>query len=156
MLLIEHSVLNEMVFNVEYSSDERCGFLIGYDDHENRRVITSRPVTNAYKGSQQRNFEITSKDYLLAEQFAARKGLQLLGIYHSHPNQKALPSQYDEVAAQPYFSYLIFSTMHGKLAEMRSWRLNDQSVFEEEQINLYPIHYHGNSNHTHTLAEIHQ
>jgi len=155
MLLIENSVLNEMVFNIEYSLDERCGFLIGYDENGNRRVITSRPVTNAYKGDQQRNFEITAKDYLLAEQFAMSKGLKLLGIYHSHPNQTAVPCQHIKTAALPYFSYVIFSTMYGKLAEMRSWRLNGQTRFKEEQIYLYPIHYHGNSNHTHTLAEVH-
>ena len=155
MLLIEYSVLNEMIFNVEYSVDERCGFLFGYDENENRRVITSRPVTNAFKGSQQKNFEITSKDYLLAEQFAVNKGLKLIGVYHSQPNQTALPSDYYETAAEPFFSYVILSTMHGKFAEMRSWRLNDQTVFKEEQIYLYPIQYHGNSNHTYTLKEIH-
>lgn len=155
MLLIEHSVLKEMVFNVEYSIDERCGFLIGYDEQENRRVISSRPVTNVYKGNQQQNFEITAKDYLLAEQFAASKGLKLLGVYHSHPNQTALPSHFDEITAQPFFSYVILSTMYGKFAEMSSWRLNAQGVFYEELIQLYSIHYHGNSNHPSTLTEIH-
>lgn len=155
MLLIEHSVLNEMVCNVEHSVDERCGFLFGFDEGEDRRVIKSKPVNNAYQGSQQKNFEISAKDYLLAEQFALTEELELIGIYHSHPNHDARPSQYDETAAQPYLSYVIFSTINGKFAELRSWRMNDQDIFKEEQIYLFPIQYHGNNNHTYTFAEIH-
>ena len=31
--------------------------------------------------------------------------LKLLGVYHSHIGYPATPSEYDRVAAQPYFSY---------------------------------------------------
>ena len=50
----------------------------------------------------------------------------------SHP---AIPSEYDPVAAQPYFSYIIISVLNNNTTHMRSWRLNDQFQFEEEEIN---------------------
>jgi proteasome lid subunit RPN8/RPN11 len=54
-----------------------------------------------------------------------------LGIYHSHPNHPAIPSEHDRVAAQPYFSYVIISAMQGNIDHIRSWRLNEASQFEE-------------------------
>jgi proteasome lid subunit RPN8/RPN11 len=58
----------------------------------------------------------------------------MLGIYHSHPNHPAIPSERDRLAAQPYFSYVIISVMKGKTDQIRSWRLNETSHFEEENI----------------------
>jgi proteasome lid subunit RPN8/RPN11 len=61
-----------------------------------------------------------------------------LGIYHSHPNHPAIPSEQDRIAAQPYFSYVIISVMNDHIDHIRSWRLNDSSQFEEE--NFSPVH----------------
>lgn len=69
-----------------------------------------------------------------AEKFALENDVQLLGIYHSHPNHPAKPSEYDLAAAQPWFSYVIISVMQGKFDHIRSWKLNEASQFEEENI----------------------
>ena len=116
--------------------DECCGFFYGEeDDLGNRRVTEILVVNNAKEGDKRRRFEISPKDYLKGEQYALEKNLELLGVYHSHPNHPAIPSEHDRLAAQPYFSYIIISVLDNHSTHMRSWRLNDSSQFEEEEIN---------------------
>lgn len=115
--------------------DECCGFFYGEEDSlGDRRVTEILVVNNAKEGDKRRRFEISPKDYLKGEQYALERGLQFLGIYHSHPNHPAIPSEHDRVAAQPYFSYIIISVLSNHTTHLRSWRLNDSLQFEEEEI----------------------
>src|SRR6266404_7280805 len=119
--------------------DECCGFLYGAEQSDGTRTISKiREVNNAKPGDKRRRFEITGRDYIQAEQFAFESNLALLGIYHSHPNHPAIPSEHDRVAAQPYFSYVIISVIQGNIDHIRSWRLNEASQFEEE--NFSSVH----------------
>ncbi len=115
--------------------DECCGFFFGEEDGlGNRKITDVLVVNNAKEGDKRRRFEISAKDYLKGEQYALEKELQFLGVYHSHPNHPAIPSEHDRVAAQPYFSYIIISVLSNQTTHMRSWRLNDSFQFEEEEI----------------------
>jgi proteasome lid subunit RPN8/RPN11 len=115
--------------------DECCGFLFGNEDENGDRTVTDiLVVNNAKEGDKRRRFEIAPLDYLNAEQYAEENKLLLLGVYHSHPNHPAIPSEHDRVAAQPYFSYIIISVLDQKIGPIRSWRLNDDFQFEEENV----------------------
>ena len=123
--------------------DECCGFFYGHEDGVgNRHVTEILVVNNAKEGDKRRRFEISAKDYMLGERYALEKGLQLLGVYHSHPNHPAIPSEHDRVAAQPYFSYIIISVSGNRETHMRSWRLNDNFHFEEEEISTGIFQHH--------------
>jgi proteasome lid subunit RPN8/RPN11 len=74
-----------------------------------------------------------------AERYALDNDLQLLGVYHSHPDHPAEPSEHDRVAAQPWFSYVIISVLKGAINNTRSWILNGQSRFEEESISQITV-----------------
>lgn len=113
---------------------ECCGFLLGIDENNNRSIKLIKRVTNISKEDQRRRFSISSADYLQAENYADENNLSLLGIYHSHPDYPAVPSETDRLSAQPYFSYLIISIINKKISHVRSWRLNDQNQFDEELI----------------------
>ena len=134
MISIEKGSLDQLRSDgIESFPDECCGFLYGKENAEGTRIISKiREVKNAKQGDKRRRFEITAKDYMLAEQFAVEDDLVLLGVYHSHPDHPAIPSELDRVAALPYFSYLIISVMKGQIDHIRSWRLNEDSQFEEE------------------------
>lgn len=115
--------------------DECCGFFYGNEDGLGNRSVTEiLVVNNAKEGDKRKRFEISAKDYMKAERYALEKGLQLLGVYHSHPDHPAIPSEHDRVSAQPYFSYIIISVLSNRTTHMRSWRLNDNFQFEEEAI----------------------
>ncbi|MES1224891.1 MAG: M67 family metallopeptidase [Bacteroidota bacterium] len=135
MLNIEQVPLDQMVKDaVRTFPDECCGFLFGKDEENIRTVIKIQVVDNAKEGDKRRRFVISGKDYLRAEQFAEENNLLLIGVYHSHPNHPAIPSEHDRVAAQPYFSYIILSVMNNEFDHIRSWRLNAEQQFEEEKI----------------------
>lgn len=116
---------------------ECCGFLFGYEEEEKRTITAIQQVNNISKEDQRRRFCISSSDYLQAEKYAEENYLSLLGIYHSHPNHPAVPSETDRVSAQPFFSYLIISVMNSQISHMHSWRLNEKNQFEEEPINQF-------------------
>ncbi len=121
--------------------DECCGFLFGTEQSDGTREVEKiLEVDNSKSGDKRRRFEISPQNYLHAEKYAIEHDLLLLGIYHSHPGHPAIPSEHDRVAAQPYFSYIIVSVMQGKINHIRSWRLGEDSRFEEEK--LTPIHFH--------------
>lgn len=133
-------ILEEKAFNIiaEHGStdfpNECCGFLFG-KDKEGKRIITeANPVVNAQQGDQRRRFEIAPHDYIKAEMYALQNDLQLLGVYHSHPQHPAIPSEHDLKVALPFFSYIIISVMDGIVDHIRSWQLNDEGTFEEETV----------------------
>jgi len=116
--------------------NECCGFFYGQEG-DDRSVTEAIPVQNSKEGDQRRRFEISPLDYMKAERYAAENGLSLLGVYHSHPDHPARPSEHDLKQAVPYFSYIIYSIREGKMADVTSWRLNEKGAeFEEEKITM--------------------
>jgi proteasome lid subunit RPN8/RPN11 len=116
--------------------DECCGFMFGREDEEGNRWVTeSLAINNSAVENRKRRFEIAPKDYLKGESYAIENDIQLLGIYHSHPNHPAIPSEHDRVAAQPWFSYVIISVENDGVKHTRSWVLNNASQFDEETYN---------------------
>jgi proteasome lid subunit RPN8/RPN11 len=134
-LKITSKVLHGVKSAVHNSKEERCGFLFGYDDVDCRRITDFMNVENVAPHAKEKTFQISPEDYIKAERFAEKNHFELLGVYHSHPNCPAVPSAYDLEAAQPFFSYMILSTMDGSVDAIRSWRLNMASEFEEEFFN---------------------
>ena len=135
-LKIEDSVLKEICLHLTESyPNEGCGFLYGTDGGE-RQILFSAKTSNSKSGDQKRRFEISPEDYMHAEKFAIEKNFSLLGIYHSHPDHPALPSEHDLSVAFPFFSYIIISVLKGKTGEITSWRLNENSKKFEKEIIL--------------------
>ncbi len=138
MIQIDTILLGEMKGEaVGTFPDECCGFLFGFEQTDGtRNIVKIWAVNNSKPGDKKRRFEISAKDYIQAEKFSMENNFLLLGIYHSHPNHPAIPSEHDRLAAQPWFSYLIISVMQSQYDHIRSWRLNEDSQFEEENILL--------------------
>jgi len=132
MILIESQAKKQMIADaVKTFPDECCGFLFGLEKGDERVITDILIVNNAKEGDKRRRFEISPKDYMKAEQFAEQNNLQLLGVYHSHPNHSAIPSEHDRIAAQPWFSYVIISVLEKNIGMIRSWRLNENHQFRE-------------------------
>jgi proteasome lid subunit RPN8/RPN11 len=140
MIRIEPNSLEEMINDARNTyPDECCGFLFGKEQDGKRFINQIKPVDNAREGDKRKRFEISSRDYMSAENYAEEKGIQLLGIYHSHPDHPAIPSETDRLSAQPFFSYIIISIGNQNLNGVRSWLLNNDFQFEEELIINEPI-----------------
>ena len=115
--------------------DEGAGFLFGTDNPA-RSVSAIYELPNAREDSARHNrYLITPQDYLKGELEAERLGLDVIGVFHSHPNSPNHASEYDRDWAQPFFSYVITSIYAAKAIESRSWRLSeDRTQFIEEFI----------------------
>lgn len=112
---------------------EACGVLLG----TTATVTEIAPATNTRTDSAHNRYLIDPLAYLKIERDADQRGLQVLGIYHSHPDVAARPSQFDLDHAWPNLSYLIVSVAKGQAVETRSWRLReDRSQFDEEAVEI--------------------
>lgn len=135
-IILNHTIENKITAHAEMEYPfECCGFFFG-EDSGNRKITHIREVSNAKEGDKRRRFEISGDDYRKAEKFALEHDLDLLGVYHSHPDHPAEPSEHDRSVAMPNFSYIIVSVREGNQKEIRSWRLNDERQFEEEAVEL--------------------
>jgi proteasome lid subunit RPN8/RPN11 len=119
--------------------DACCGLLLGRaDGHRARAVVDRIPTENAREaGERRRRFVIEAGDFLRGELAARKRGLDVVGVYHSHPDHPALPSEYDRAHALPYYSYIIVAVEKGRAADLRSFVLAaDRSGFSQEEIYL--------------------
>jgi proteasome lid subunit RPN8/RPN11 len=135
-ILIPHDLLARIHAHGEQAfPDEGAGFLFGTDGHH-RQVSAIYELPNAREDAARHNrYLITPQDYLKGELEAERLGLDVIGVFHSHPDSPNHASEYDRDWAQPYFSYVITSIYAAKAVASRSWRLSeDRSQFIEESI----------------------
>ena len=118
--------------------EEGAGFLLGSSGERGKQVKAILPVTNSREADARHNrYLLTSQDYLRGEQEAARRGLDVLGVFHSHPDHPDRPSEFDREWALPWFSYVITSVQNGSAVASRSWLLaEDRSIFHEEPIEI--------------------
>jgi proteasome lid subunit RPN8/RPN11 len=115
--------------------EECCGFMYG-QDRNSRKVTEVISATNNSRENRKRRFEIDPPEYMKAEAYAEEQGLTLLGVYHSHPDHPAVPSEHDRKQAMPYFSYVIISLDDMVINRTTSSRLNGQRIFEEESLKV--------------------
>jgi proteasome lid subunit RPN8/RPN11 len=115
--------------------EECCGALLGQEGPDGRQVVAVLPLENTRTDARRNRFLVDAAGVLAAEREAARRGLTLLGWYHSHPDAPARPSAYDCEHAWPWYSYVIVSVQQGQPAALTSWRLQeDRAAFVSEPV----------------------
>lgn len=143
---------------------EICGFLVGHAVEGARTVFEAWPVRNAWEddpglrsrmfaaregaaasaerwegATTERRYLVSPQDLLAAMKRARAAGMDLVGVYHTHPEHPAVPSDFDRDAAWPDWSYIILSVREGKGAELRSWVLEEDGTgFAEEAMEELP------------------
>src|SRR6266851_1914202 len=101
-----------------------------------KKVVETYAISNAREEEAKRNrFLIRPEELIRGEKYAREKGLDVVGFYHSHPDDRAVPSQYDLEHAWPTYSYIVVAVEKGQAADLRSWEMeSDRSKFNEEVI----------------------
>lgn len=117
---------------------EGCGFLLGTDG--DAPVVVDRVAVHNRRsadGASGRRYLIGPDDFRQADRAARAQGLDVIGVYHSHPNVAARPSEYDREHAWPWYQYLIVSVREGRAAEIRAWKLrDDRGGFIEHRVEI--------------------
>ncbi|MEZ5424998.1 MAG: M67 family metallopeptidase [Pyrinomonadaceae bacterium] len=137
MISINNKLIEQIERHGESTFPHECGgMLIGRFEDGRKEVVELLPMENAMEESERHNrVLILPKDVLRAERHAREKKLDVIGYYHSHPNDRAVPSQFDLDHALPVWSYIIVSVLNGKAADVRSWEMEaDRSRFNEEEV----------------------
>lgn len=116
--------------------EEGAGFLLGRFEPGGRRIEQLVELPNRREDAARHNrYLLGPQDYLHAELEAERLGLDMVGVFHSHPDHPNRPSEFDREWAMPLFSYIITSVDAGRAVESRSWLLSDDRLaFTEEEI----------------------
>jgi len=115
--------------------NEACGLMAGRSEGDLGVVSRLVPLLNERRDSLRNRYHIDPLAYLRAQAELDRAGLDVLGVYHSHPDHPARPSEFDREHAWPRLSYVIVGVARGQAAELKSWRLaDDRSAFTEEPI----------------------
>jgi proteasome lid subunit RPN8/RPN11 len=118
---------------------EACGLLGGTADGERTVVVQLVPLGNERTDAARNRYLIDPAAFRRAQEQLDRDGLEVLGVYHSHPDHPPEPSAFDREHAWPRLSYVIVAVAHGRAGEMKSWRLSDdRTAFAEEPITLEP------------------
>lgn len=110
---------------------EACGLLLGRRRGTLARVARATVARNL-AGKPDR-FEVHPEDHLAAELAARAAGLELVGVWHSHPDRAPRPSRRDAAAALAGWSYAIVSVEDGRDAALASFFF-DGACFAAESL----------------------
>lgn len=110
---------------------EVCGVLVGRVEGTRVRVERVVRARNLNEERAEDRYQLAPDDFLAADAAARADGLEIVGIWHTHPSAPPKPSLTDLEAAWEGYSYLILSVVEGALAGSRSWRLEGGRFLEE-------------------------
>lgn len=131
MLEMERSVWAEMVGHAyDGLPDEACGLFAAVPGTS--RVERFYPCANDAASS--KVYTINPRDHLRADRDAESRGLEIVGVMHSHTHTDAYPSPTDVAQApDPGWHYVIVS-LKRQLPETRSYRIVDGTIAEEQVV----------------------
>lgn len=120
---------------------ECCGVLLGRLEGEARRVSSVERCGNTRSDSPRTRYNIDGKELLRIQREARKRGEELVGFYHSHPDHPARWSLTDLTEAHWMgCSYVITSVEGGLAGRTHSFELAGQSEedkrFVDEEIEV--------------------
>jgi proteasome lid subunit RPN8/RPN11 len=126
--------------------EECCGILLGTiaSDTDDKVVIEVIPTINDWEPTASESisrtkhsrYNIPPQDIFQAQKRARDLQLEIVGFFHSHPNTVAIPSECDRDRAWEVYSYPIVSVIDGKVQAIASWMLDDNRIFQPEEMIL--------------------
>ncbi len=117
--------------------NECCGVMLGRID-DSKIVTIATPLDNVSPGSQAARYELRPEDLLNADREARRLNLDLIGIYHSHPDCDAYFSETDLKNSCPWYSFVVLSVQNGKFDHANSWLPNAEQTESEKEELIWP------------------
>ncbi len=134
MLTVSKEVYNQVVDHVKASyPHECCGVLVGEIQGDVKKAHEAHPIKNLNTERAHDRYNMDPIEFSRVEKDIAKRKLEIVGIYHSHPDHPSRPSQTDFQHAWPVYSYIIFGIAKGVEIYAQNWCLNDENTqFVEE------------------------
>lgn len=138
MIRIEKEAWDVMVAHAQKTyPNECCGAMLGTTDDNGKVVTAAVTIENAFEGEQGERYEIRNEDLIAADKAAQQKGLDLIGIFHSHPDCDAYFSKTDLENSCPWYSFLVLSIKDGKFDHANCFLPDaDQTKAETEELQI--------------------
>lgn len=129
MIALPKKIYDRMVAHAkEGFPNEACGILAGPKAGAVSEFYPMKNVDNSAI-----SYFMDPKEQLLIFKQMRQASLEMCGIFHSHVASEAYPSQKDvRLAFYPDVSYLIVSLSEMEKPALRSFRVLDEKVTEEE------------------------
>jgi proteasome lid subunit RPN8/RPN11 len=136
MIEIESTPWRTMVSHAERTyPNECCGAMLGRIANGRKTVTEAVPLENSYRGEQAQRYELRPEDLLAADREARERGLDLIGIFHSHPDCDAYFSETDLKNSCPWYSFVVLSVQKGKFHHANSFLPDpDQTRADREEL----------------------
>jgi len=140
-ILLNQKQVDRLIQHSEKAGlSESCAMLLGTHDDQQWNVKEVFLTRNAHTDSEI-SFIITPEELLQGYQLAEKKQLELVGIFHSHPNSTASPSNLDKkfMKANGDIPWIIFSGIN---TDLRAFKLEqDMENTEEVKIKIMERHF---------------
>jgi proteasome lid subunit RPN8/RPN11 len=117
--------------------NECCGAMLGTIGDDGKTVQQAMRLDNAFEGAQAARYELRPEDLLAADKAARERQMDLIGIYHSHPDCGAYFSQTDLKNSCPWYSFVVLSIQKGEFDHANSWLPN----FEQTEAAIEELIY---------------
>ncbi len=115
--------------------NECCGAMLGANNGEGKIVREAIRLENSFEGPQAARSELRPQDLLAADKAARDRNMELIGIYHSHPDCDAYFSQTDLKNSCPWYSFVVLSIQKGEFHHANSWLPNfEQTEAAKEEL----------------------
>jgi len=105
---------------------EGCGVLVGSLDAAEVRVVDVTSARNLFTSRLQDRFDLDPADMLRADRDARGRGLDVVGVWHTHPDHPARPSAFDNERAWLGWVYVIMSTAVGGVGDVNAFALESE------------------------------
>ena len=136
MIRIEREPWEVMVSHARQTyPNECCGAMLGSTDNGGKVVQVALQLQNAFEGAQAARYELRPEDLLAADKAAREHNMDLIGIYHSHPDCDAYFSKTDLQNSCPWYSFVVLSIQKGEFHHANSWLPNfEQTDAAKEEL----------------------
>lgn len=136
MIEIEREPWQTMVRHAETTyPNECCGAMLGKNVNGKKSVTSAVPLENTFAGGQGDRYELRPEDLMKADRAARARGVDLIGIFHSHPDCDAYFSSTDLKNSCPWFSFVVLSIKEGKFDHANSFLPDwDQTKADKEEL----------------------
>lgn len=132
---IVKNVLNDIRVHAEATYPEECCGLLIADG--SRKISESMRMTNVFGGPKHDRYDIDPLELFRADRSISQRGLEIAGIYHSHPDYPATLSKFDLEHSFAWYSYVVISVPQGHAGDTRSWiPSEDHKLVTEEKLEV--------------------
>jgi proteasome lid subunit RPN8/RPN11 len=115
--------------------NECCGAMLGTAADGGKVVREAIALENSFAGPQAQRYELRPEDLLAADRAARERNMDLIGIYHSHPDCDAYFSKTDLQNSCPWYSFVVLSIRRGEFDHANSWLPNmEQTEAAKEEL----------------------